>query len=235
MDETDPALQSNDAGNVPMPESSDEGAYERALLQEAASEDGSRPSVDAFMRHLTEYIHSSHHQTVTLPTSSCGIGTESETAPALQPDADASAPMLASSAESGVESTPPDEPSGGDGLPPAVEAFMRHLTEFFGSQTATQSSNDAGELKLGANAEASKDLDPVLFLGEADSQGESSDSARHSAPASVTPDAAELKLGESTEASADPDPVPFPNEPDPQGESSASARHSGSAGVTLDR
>ena len=94
-----PALQSNDAGNVPMPESSDEGAYERALLQEAASEDGSRPSVDAFMRHLTEYIHSSHHQTVTLPTSSCGIGTESETAPALQPDADASAPMLASSAE----------------------------------------------------------------------------------------------------------------------------------------
>ena len=66
-----------------------------------------------------------------------------ETAPAPQPDDDASALMPAPSDESAFESAQPDEPSGGTGMPPAIEAFMRHLAEYLHSQnhqTATPSS-----------------------------------------------------------------------------------------------
>jgi len=73
-------------------------------------------------------------------------------------------------------------------MPPAVEAFMRRLGEFIGShsnQAATQSSDGAAELKLGASAEALKDADPVPFPGAPDLQLESSDSARQSGPAGV--------------------------------------------------
>ena len=89
-----------------------------------------------------------------------------ETAPALQPDADASATMPEPSDESAFESAQPDEPSGGDGMPPAVEAFMRHLTEYLHSsnyQTATLSSDDAAEVKLSPSAETQKDMDRVPF------------------------------------------------------------------------
>jgi hypothetical protein len=47
-------------------------------------------------------------------------------------------------------------------MPPAVEAFMRHLSEYLHStnhQTATLSSDDAAELKLSPVAEAQKDMD----------------------------------------------------------------------------
>ena len=61
------------------------------------------------------------------------------------------------------------------GMQPAVEAFMRRLAEFIGTQnnqTATLSSDDAAELKLGASAEASKDADPVPFPGAPDPEVE---------------------------------------------------------------
>ena len=66
-----------------------------------------------------------------------------ETAPAPQPDDDASALMPAPSDESAFETAQPDEPSAGTGMPPAIEAFMRHLAEYLHSQnhqTATPSS-----------------------------------------------------------------------------------------------
>jgi hypothetical protein len=106
-----------------------------------------------------------------------------ETAPALQPEADASATLLASSDENTLESAQPDQPSGGDGMPPAVEAFMRHLTEYLHSsnhQTATLSSDDAAEVKLSPSAETQRDLGRVLFRTEPDHEGESSGSAQHS-------------------------------------------------------
>ena len=53
-----------------------------------------------------------------------------ETAPAPQPDDDASALMLAPSDESAFKSDQPGETPSGDGMPPAVEAFMRHLAEY---------------------------------------------------------------------------------------------------------
>ena len=60
--------------------------------------------------------------------------------------------------ESAFESARPDEPSGKGGMPPAVEAFMRHLTEYLHSsnhQTATPSSDDAAELELSPSADTS--------------------------------------------------------------------------------
>jgi hypothetical protein len=84
--------------------------------------------------------------------------------------------------ESAFDSAQPDNPSRGDGMPPAVEAFMRHLSEYLHSsnhQTATLSSDDAAELKLSPSAEAQKDMDRVPFPGEPDPlEGESSGSAQ---------------------------------------------------------
>ena len=105
-----------------------------------------------------------------------------ETAPALQPDADASATLLASSDENTLENAQPDQPSGGDGTPQAVEAFMRHLSEYLHSsnhQTATPPSDDAAEVKLTPSVEAQRDVDQVAFPTEPDPEGESSGSAQH--------------------------------------------------------
>ena len=60
-------------------------------------------------------------------------------------------------------------------MPPAVEAFMRHLTEYLHSsdhQTATLSSDDAAEVKLSLSAETQKDMDRVPFPAEPDPEGE---------------------------------------------------------------
>jgi hypothetical protein len=119
-----------------------------------------------------------------------------ETAPAPQPDDDASALMPAPSDESAFESAQPDEPSGRTDMPPAIEAFMRHLAEYLHSQnhqTATPSSalEEAFEPKLGASTEAQKDTDRVPFPGEPCSQGESSGSARHSGLTVVDPEQTE--------------------------------------------
>jgi hypothetical protein len=110
------------------------------------------------------------------------------TAPALQPDADAGVTMLATCDESTFESARPDEPSGGDGMPPAVEVFMRHLTEYLHSsdrQTATLSLDDAAEVKLSPSAQTQKDIDPLPFPAGPDPEGESSGSAQHSGLAAV--------------------------------------------------
>jgi hypothetical protein len=64
--------------------------------------------------------------------------------------------------ENAFENAQPDDPSGGGGIPPAVEAFMRHLSEYLQSrnhETTTLSSDDAAELKLSPSAEAQKDAD----------------------------------------------------------------------------
>jgi hypothetical protein len=111
-----------------------------------------------------------------------------ETASALQPDADDGATLLASSDENTLESAQPDQPSGGDGMPPAVDAFMRHLTEYLHSsnhQTATPSSDDAAEVKLTPSVEAQRDVDQVPFPPEPGPEGESSGSAPHSGLTSV--------------------------------------------------
>jgi hypothetical protein len=108
------------------------------------------------------------------PGSDYPSHTMGETAPALQPDADASVLMPTLSDESAFESVRPDEPSGNVGMPPAVEAFMRHLTEYLHSsnhQTATLSSDDAAELKLSPSVETQKDTDRVPFPGEPDPEG----------------------------------------------------------------
>jgi hypothetical protein len=97
-----------------------------------------------------------------------------ETAPALQPDANAGVLIPTPSDESALESARPDEPSGKGGVPPAVEAFMRHLTEYLHSsthQTATPSSDDAAELKLSPSADTQKDTDRLPFPGEPDPEG----------------------------------------------------------------
>ena len=94
-----------------------------------------------------------------------------ETAPALQPDANASVLMPTPSDESAFESGRHDEPSGKGGIPPAVEAFMRHLTEYLHSSNGTQSSDDAAELKLSPSADTQKDTDRLPFPGEPDPEG----------------------------------------------------------------
>jgi hypothetical protein len=97
-----------------------------------------------------------------------------ETCRALQPDADADATTLTPSGESTFESAQPDEPSGGDGMPSAVEAFMRHLTDYPHSgdhQTATLSSDDAAQVKLSPSAEARKEMDRIAFPHEGESSG----------------------------------------------------------------
>src|SRR5262249_49442825 len=108
-----------------------------------------------------------------------------EAALALQPEADASLTMPESSDERGAfDSAQSDEPSGGDGMPLAVEVFMRHLSEDLHSsdhQTATPSSDDAPELKVSPSAEAQKDIDRAPFPGEIEPlEGESSGSMQHS-------------------------------------------------------
>jgi hypothetical protein len=130
------------------------------------------------------------------PGSDYPSHTMGEIAPALQLDADASATMLAPSDESAFESAQPGEPSGGDGMPPAVDAFMRHLTEHIHSsndQSATlpSSTSEAAELQRSASAEVQKDTDRVPFPSEPDPQGESSGSARHSGLVGVDPEPTE--------------------------------------------
>jgi hypothetical protein len=97
--------------------------------------------------------------------------------------ADANLTVPESSDESGAfDSAQSDESSGGDGMPPAVEAFMRHLSEHLHSsnhQTETLSSDDAAELKLSPSAEAQKDMDRVSFPGTGPLEGESSGSMQH--------------------------------------------------------
>ena len=108
-----------------------------------------------------------------------------EGAPALQPEADTSVIMPE---ESAFESAQPDEPSGGDRMPPAVEAFMRHLSEYLHSsnhQIATLSSDDAAKVKLSPSVEAPKDTDRAPVPGEPEPQGELRGSAPHSEPAGV--------------------------------------------------
>jgi hypothetical protein len=86
----------------------------------------------------------------------------SEAAPTLPAEADASLRMPEPSDERAFEGAQPDDPSGGDGMPPAVEAFMRHLSEYLHSsnhETATLSSDDAAQPKLSPSAEAQKDMD----------------------------------------------------------------------------
>jgi hypothetical protein len=97
-----------------------------------------------------------------------------ETGPTLQPDADADATTLAPSDERTFESAQPVEPSGGDGMPSAVEAFMRHLTEYLHSgdhQAATLSSDDAAQVKLSPSAEAQKEMDSTAFPREGEPSG----------------------------------------------------------------
>jgi hypothetical protein len=80
--------------------------------------------------------------------------------------------MPTPSDESAFESVQPDEPSGKVGMPPAVEAFMRHLTEYLHSSShQTLSSDDAAELKLCPSVETQKDTDRVAFPGEPDPEG----------------------------------------------------------------
>ncbi len=96
------------------------------------------------------------------PGSDYPSSTMGEAAPTLPPEADASLIMPEPSDESAFESAQPDDPSRGDGMPPAVETFMRHLSEYLHSsnhETATLSSDDAAELKLSPSAEAQKDMD----------------------------------------------------------------------------
>ena len=105
-----------------------------------------------------------------------------EAGPTLPPEADATLIMPEPSDESAFESAQPDDPSGRDSMPPAVEAFMRHLSEYLHSsnhETATLSSDDGAEVKLSPSAEAQKVLVRVAFPGEPDPlEGESSGSAQ---------------------------------------------------------
>jgi hypothetical protein len=96
------------------------------------------------------------------PGSDYRSGTVGEAAPTLPAEAVASLTMPEPSDERAFEGAQPDDPSGGDGMPPAVEAFMRHLSEYLHSsnhETATLSSDDAAESKLSPSAEAQKDMD----------------------------------------------------------------------------
>jgi len=105
-----------------------------------------------------------------------------EAAPTLQSESGASLTIPESSDVRGAfDSARSDEPSGGGGIPPAVEAFMRHLSEYLQSrnhETTTLSSDDAAELKLSPSAEAQKDIDRTPFPGEIERlEGESSGSS----------------------------------------------------------
>src|SRR5262249_574099 len=127
--------------------------------------------------------------------------------------------VLAPSDEHAFGSAQPDEPSGGTSMPPAVEAFMRHLAEYLHSQnhqTATLSSalEEAFEPKLSASTEAQKDTDRVPFPGEPCSQGESSSSARHSGPTGVDPEQTEDCFAVRTES-----PVELARDNHPEGNS----------------
>jgi hypothetical protein len=133
-----------------------------------------------------------------------------ETALTLQPDPDDGVTMLAPSDESTFESARPDEPSGGDGMPPAVEAFMRHLSEYLHSsdhQTATLSLDDAAEAKLSPSAENQKDMGRLPFPAEPDPEGESSGSAQHSELTGVdreqTGDCSSVRMDSSVEMPQD--------------------------------
>src|SRR5262245_56226680 len=116
------------------------------------------------------------------PGSDYPSRTMGDTPPALQPDVDGGVLMPAPSDESAFEMAQPGEPSGGDRMPPAVEAFMRHLTEFLHSsnyQTGTQSSDDAAELEVNPSTEIHKDTDRTPFPSEPDLEGEFSRSGQH--------------------------------------------------------
>jgi hypothetical protein len=129
--------------------------------------------------------------------------TEGDTAPALQPDVDATVPLPAPPDEGAFEGAPPGEPSGGDGMPPAVEAFMRHLTEYLHSsnhQTAMLSSEDAAGPKLSPNAEIQNDADRAPFLSEPDLEGELNGTAQHSELAVVDPEQTEDCLSAGMES-----------------------------------
>jgi hypothetical protein len=83
------------------------------------------------------------------PASDYPSNAVGETGSAPQPDDDGSVPVPASSDEGGLESAQFEGPHIKDGMPPAVEAFMRHLTEFIGSQnrqTAALPSDDDAEV-----------------------------------------------------------------------------------------
>jgi hypothetical protein len=133
--------------------------------------------------------------------------TEGDIAPVLQPDVDA--PVPAPSDESAFESAQPGEPSGGDGMPPAVEAFMRHLTEYLHSsnhQTAMLSLEATGP-RPSANAEVRNDADRAPFSGEPDLEGELSGTERHSELAVVAPEQTEdcLSVGMENPVEMAPD------------------------------
>jgi hypothetical protein len=63
MNEPTPALQPKDDSSVIKHEAADENAQS----DEPSGADGMPPAVEAFMRHLNEYLHSSNHQIATLP------------------------------------------------------------------------------------------------------------------------------------------------------------------------
>jgi hypothetical protein len=118
--------------------------------------------------------------------------TMGEAAPALRPDAEANATMPVPCDESAFEIAEPDVPSGGAGMPPPVEAFMRHLAEYFNSQNHQAAMlSSALEPKLSASTEAQKDTDRVLFSGEPYFQVESSGCASHSGLTGVDPEQTE--------------------------------------------
>ena len=138
-----------------------------------------------------------------------------EAGPTLPPEADASLIMPEPSDESAFESAQPEDPSGRDSMPPAVEAFMRHLAEYLHSQnhqTATPSSalEEAFEPKLSAGTEAQKDTDRVPFPGGPCSQGESSGFAQHSGRTGVDPEQTEdcfsVRMGSPVEMARDNHP-----------------------------
>jgi hypothetical protein len=173
------------------------------------------PAVDAFMQRLAEYVHSHDNQSGTLPSSNYASRTMAETAPALQPESDANATALVPSDESAFESAQPDEPSGATGMPPPVEAFMRHLAEYFHSQNhqtaaPTSALEEAFEPKLSAGTEAQKDTDRVPFPGEPCSQGESSGFAQHSGLTGLDPEQTEdcfsVRMESSVEMARDNHP-----------------------------
>ena len=91
-------------------------------------------------------------------------------------------------------------------MPPAVEVFMRHLTEFLHSsnyQTGAQSSDDAAELEVTPSAEIHKDTDLTPFPSEPDLEGEFSRSGQHAGLAAVDPEQTEDCFSVSMESAAE--------------------------------
>jgi hypothetical protein len=89
--------------------------------------------------------------------------------PALQPRDDSSVIKSEPADQSAFESGQSDGPSGAQSMPPAVEAFMRHLNEYLhptNHQIATLPADDAVELKLSPSSEAQRDTDQVPVPGE---------------------------------------------------------------------